>query len=808
MSPPLIYLLTFTGITVLNAFLLFLWYRISKRKGDTKQPASDAQEESKEGQAPPPTPEIEAPSAQFQLAFDRQRVLVTVEAVEGDKEAEEGTPVVPLKGAKGANILITPQGAVRVGAVSPLQRLRGAFAGGISWLGARLRSWPFTLAQTLFGAAIVIYLLVRLIGLVDYPIYFFTDEAVQTNLAADFVGNNFSNDDGEFLPTYFKNVDRYNLSTSVYVQVIPYLLFGKSIFVTRAVSVLVGLLAAWAVALTLRDIFKIPYWWSGVLLLSIVPAWFLHSRTAFETVLMVAFYAAFLYLYLLYRREDPKHLYKALIMGALAFYSYNPGRVVVVLSGLLLLLADSPYHWRHRKVALRGLGLLVLLALPFVRFQLAHPSAASDQLRIMSAYWVRPIPLADKLSQFVSEYLYGLSPGYWFIPNGHDLPRHLMDSYGNLLSATLPFALLGLGISLRKIGSSAHRTLLIALLAAPSGAALVGIGITRVLVFVIPATLLTVLGLAAVLKWLEKRRVPQRALAIGLFTLLSAANLSMLSDSLVNGPTWHHDYGLGGMQYGARQLYGTIEEYIEEHPNVDLVVSPSWTNGAHIVAEFFFPGDLPFRFGTVDAYMFDILPLDENTVFVTTPDEYQLAVESGKFSDIEVLQTLPYPDGNPGFYFITVQYVDDIEEILAREIEERRELVEDTALIDGQIVRVTYSPLDMGDISKLFDGDPNSVARTLEANPMVVVLAFPDEITFSELSLVIGSSPVEVRVTLDEDIAGQASSYSFQGQGTVENPQLTFPLDEAVTTQQVRIEIEDLNQGEPGHVHVWEIEFK
>jgi len=37
--------------------------------------------------------------------------------------------------------------------------------------------------------------------------------------------------------------------------------------------------------------------------------------------------------------------------------------------------------------------------------------------------------------------------------------------------------------------------MLIAVLAAPSGAALVGLGVTRALVMVIPATLLTALGL-------------------------------------------------------------------------------------------------------------------------------------------------------------------------------------------------------------------------------------------------------------------------------------------------------------------------
>ena len=144
-----------------------------------------------------------------------------------------------------------------------------------------LKAWPYSIEKSLFGLAIIIYLATRLIGLVDFPIYFFTDEAVQTVLAADLVRDHFHNYDKVFLPTYFKNGSNYNLSLSVYLQVLPYLLFQKSVFVTRLTSVLVTLLAAYAVGLVMRDFFNARFWWAGTLILSVTPAWFLHSRTAF-----------------------------------------------------------------------------------------------------------------------------------------------------------------------------------------------------------------------------------------------------------------------------------------------------------------------------------------------------------------------------------------------------------------------------------------------------------------------------------------------------------------------------------------------
>lgn len=237
------------------------------------------------------------------------------------------------------------------GGSSELQPVSTPWADFFSSLAARAHpviskiTWPAHLETSLFVAALLIYLAVRLIGLTSFPIYFFTDEAVQAVMAEDFVQNGLKNYNAELLPTYFNKDPTYNLSSvSVYAQVIPYLLFGKSVYVTRAVSVLISVLGALAVGLILRDIFKLRYWWCGVLLLSIAPAWFLHSRTAFETVEMTAFYAGFLYFYLRYRYISPRALYGALVLGALVFYTYSPGQLIIVLTGVFLFFSDLRYH--------------------------------------------------------------------------------------------------------------------------------------------------------------------------------------------------------------------------------------------------------------------------------------------------------------------------------------------------------------------------------------------------------------------------------------------------------------------------------
>jgi len=118
---------------------------------------------------------------------------------------------------------------------------------------------------------------------------------VQTVSAAELVQRGWRAPNGQFLPTYFQNGRYFNLSASVYWQVLPHLLFGNSVLVTRGISALTSLLAALAVGGILYRFLGVGSAWAGILLLSASPAWFLHSRTAFETALFVSFYAAFLY---------------------------------------------------------------------------------------------------------------------------------------------------------------------------------------------------------------------------------------------------------------------------------------------------------------------------------------------------------------------------------------------------------------------------------------------------------------------------------------------------------------------------------
>ncbi|HNB51222.1 MAG TPA: glycosyltransferase family 39 protein [Anaerolineales bacterium] len=731
-------------------------------------------------------------------------------------------------------------------------RVRGAIARVSSTLSVR---WHPRAEVLLLSAALVLYLATRFIGLDRYPVYFNGDEAIHTVYANQLIVDKGMAEANTFLPTYFKNGPKYNLSLSVYVQVLPTLLFGKSILATRATSILLTLIPATVVALMMRDFLKLPYGWSASLLLAVVPVWFLHSRTAFETVLSVSMYAGFLYYYLRYRLDQPQYLYPALIFGALTFYAYSPAQLIIVACGFFLLIFDLRYHMKHWQTAVGGLALLVILALPYIRFRLQVTDAITEHLRELGSYWLEPISFEEKMAKFFAIYWNGLSPAYWYTPNFQDLPRHQMGPYSQILRITLPFAVLGLGLAFRAILPSFHgspwlkgalqfnrwtvpwqvrartlakgwnnkgseetriayRTILLALFIAPLPATLAQIGVTRILTFVLPITLLTAVGLIACLQWLEARVTSwlpelrplfQPILGLTLFLGLSWGLGTFTADAVRNGPLWYQDYGFGGMQFGAPGVFEKIKKYLASYNAVQIILTPDWANNADFLTLFFLDNAYDIEMFSGDSLLLADRTLMPNHIVILTPEEYERIHTSNKFKSVDVIDTLDYPNGKPGFYFLHLVYADNLDEILEQEREARRVLVDDSFQLDGQTVQIRHSVLDMGEIAQLFDGDNETFVRTAESNPAVFELTFTEPRPIQEIALVVGADKTQLTFTITT-VSGEPPieiTQTVDGRDLPREKVINF--GQTYTVQTLRIEALLVENGEPAHVHLWDI---
>ena len=703
----------------------------------------------------------------------------------------------------------------------------------------------FSRADALVLAVLVAcYLATRLVRIAEFPVYFFCDEAVNANLADDLLHNRFRASDGTFpdgtlLPPYFNNDGRIYPSLTVYIHAAAQALLGKSVVETRATSALVSLLGVLAVGLALRSVFRARFWWVGPLLLTVAPIWFLHSRTAFESVMMVSFYGCFVAAYLLYRDRGPGWAPLAVLAAAATFYAHPNGQGIMLASGVLLLALDARYHLRAARTRWRPMAaasvLALLAAVPYARLAAAHPHSTREELVRMGSYVVADRPLGAKLATFGRNYALALSPGYWFAPHREwftddvaarpwlgrlgflapaqdesETVRHTLKDRGNLPLLALPLILAGLGVTLRRAGASAaHRVVLVALVAAPFTSALVALHQQREMGLLIPAALLACLGL----EWIARqaaRLVRPGAVAAACAALLAVEGARTTTAALTAGPRWTSNYSLYGVQYGAAEVFAAVDRELALGPDRRCLVSYNWANNVVSFIPFFVPRpdrDRVACFSFDDASMWRA-PLDPRALCILAWDELDRLAASAKFV-IEPLGVIRYPDGKPGFYLAHLRYIPEIEAVFALERMARVENVADAVTIDGAPATVYHSPFDGGPLAALFDRDRDTLARGAEANPLVLDIAFrePRAVRGASLDLWLHDFTVSAFAVGESGATSPAVSRWFQhGEGQA-HADLDLPATEP-RSWRVHLEICDETGGAPVHVHVAEVTFR
>jgi hypothetical protein len=596
----------------------------------------------------------------------------------------------------------------------------------------------------------------------------------------------------------------------MYLQGLAALVFGKQIWIARAVEALSSLGGILAVAAILKDHFRSRFWWASILLAAGIPAWFLYTRTAFSVATATSLFALFLLAYVRYRFHSPASLGLAAVAGAAAFYSYNNMMLVMSALAACLFLNDLRYHWQNRRVWLRTLPILALLAVPMVEFRILHPEAIRANLTAVASYWMEDLSLADKLVHYGQNYLQGLNPVYWFGPESGTgiLPTQFIPGAGHLGLALLPLVAVGLYVALRNLRSPRYRWILLSALVVPVSSALDSIEIYRVLAMVVPGLILGVLGLDQLGDWLKgiPRSLQTAAVAGVLFCLALARFLG----AIVNGPTWSTDYGLEGTQFGAKALYeDTIPALLAEDPSTTIIMNTTWANNAHIYPLFFLsPSDQErVRFGNVRDYLDTVLPLDPGTIIAMTPDEYADAIASPMLGAVDVVRTVDRPDGDPGFHFARIAYAADVERVVRELRVIRLQPVMAQVDILGQPTTVLHSRLADGSIANLFDGSADSLVRGDDINPLLVEIRFLEPRGLEGLRVTTGSFgdfSVSVEFTLAESGEPVVVSQRYRDLGP--DPTVTLSLPSAgVAISSLRLEVTDNAQGPTGVIHVREI---
>jgi hypothetical protein len=132
--------------------------------------------------------------------------------------------------------------------------------------------------------------------------------------------------------------------------------------------------------------------------------------------------------------------------------------------------------------------------------------------------------------------------------------------------------------------------------------------------------------------------------------------------------------------------------------------------------------------------------------------------------------------------------------------------VHESMNVDGQIMEIDHPAFDMGRIQDVFDGSKASLARTAQANPAVLDLAFskPRELKGIELSTATMDINLRCVATL---ASGGEKVFSQEYRKLAADPTVTldFPgLSGPVA--KLRVEISNPNGGD-GHIHIRELRF-
>jgi len=661
----------------------------------------------------------------------------------------------------------------------------------------------------LVGLSLLVYTLGLFIGLQGYPVGFRSEEAAAGVIAAEMLRDNFTYN-GETLPGLFWFDGSYSLGLSPYLQMAAYGLFGNTVFAARLLPALFSIAAVWLAVRLLRDGFRLRHAWALPLLALLSPGWMLAARTGTPLMIFIALFLLCLYA-ALRSRSDPRWLFAEVAAGALAFYTMPSALPVLIAAGLLLIIYDLRFHITHWKFSLLALGLLALLSIPLIRFLLHHPGEFALTLGLNNSYWNASLSLPGRLMQLLKNLAVSFNPLYWFFPGERAVPAYYnIPGYGFLSLALLPLVLVGLWAALRRFradGSqgSASRILAAALIAAPAAAAVSGLSF-RLLFPLLPVLLLfATAGFSAALELLESllSRRKQQVQAFALIALAVVA-FTVHWDILTNSPRRHADFGGGGAQYGAPQAFDALRTYREKQPGDRLVISPTWTANVDWLARFFMPGASEIEFNLPDVQVHSVDTDLGHKVFLLTAQEYEQVVSSQHFDLPFIVDGIHDPAGQMHLLLVRLHYRPDLQAVLAAEHEARSQLVAEEIKIDDMRVQSRHSLLD-GNIINLFDGNPDTLVKTLEANPLVVELSFPRPIQLGYVTLRTGAEPVEVTVTAWDENDERVAQVVVPGEQVSSFKNVVAPLGESMAVKRLRIELFDVDAFEPTNVHLWEI---
>ncbi len=481
---------------------------------------------------------------------------------------------------------------------------------------------------------------------------------------------------GHKLPIIFRSFEVFFLPAYVYLSIPFFLIFGPTVFATRALSAVSGIFLILCTFFVVKEFFKSDkIALISAILVAVSPWAIFYSRGAFEGNLALLAFSLGVYLWLRFCATDKKrYFFLSLIFFVGSMYSYQAPRFVAPLFIGISILSQKLW-WRKWKLWIYGLLFSLLLYLPILSLS-ASPAGYHRAIGV-SIFSRQSLPpgYSDKLGkwqkfylvprEFLSLYLHYFSPNNLFSQNDYN-PQRIVEGFSVFYLWQLPLLIFGVWTFIKK-RLKESKGLLIWIILAPIPAALTAdpFHTYRAILLFLPLTILTALGLEHFLSLVK--RIKSFVIIILLFVVLYSLSSYFFRLLKVTPITRWRDW-----DYGYRELSQYIkgqpetlrvviddlntESYIHLLFEQVIVISEYQTVAASSVGKEYYKNPDVLRPEKVGRFEFRGVDWptergDPNTLFIFPSNRLYPSEFSGD-PKLKLEETIYAPSGEPAFYLI------------------------------------------------------------------------------------------------------------------------------------------------------------
>ena len=516
------------------------------------------------------------------------------------------------------------------------------------------------MAKKVLIAIIILGAILRFFWLGSTALGFFRDEAA-LGLSTFSILKTGADEFGQRLPIIFRSFEVFFMPAYVYLSVPIFFLLGPTVFATRALSALSGVLFILFAYLISKEFFKSEkVSLTSALLVSISPWAIFYSRGAFEGNLALLFFSIGIYLWLRFIKTESKKLFFLSIFWFVAsMYSYQAPRFVAPLFiGISVLIQKG--WWKKWRLWLMGALFAVILYLPVLTLT-SSPAGYHRAIGVS----VFSSERATSVSELLSLYFHYFSPNNLFSQNDYD-PQRRVEGFSVFYLWMLPFLLIGIW-KFFKEKVKGWWYFIIWLFLAPIPAALTRdpFHTYRSLLLFLPLTILITLGLSHFFE-INKRLNKIKFFAIGVLVVYSVSTFifSLFKVSpLTSSKYW--DYGYDQVSEFIKSQPQDLKVLIDD-PNTEAYVHILFNQALsltdyqkvarEIVGDKYYTSSERLRPEKVGRFEFGEVdwPSERgnlNTLFVF-PSNRLSPSEFVNDPKLKLEKTVFYPSGEPAFYII------------------------------------------------------------------------------------------------------------------------------------------------------------